>query len=142
MMKRPYWILLASPFLIFGAAHAATPNMKEGLWEVTAQVEEPKGSGAKPTTVRHCMTQKDLQNPQKIVPGGDGECEIRDHKVQGNTVSWAMLCKGKTSLSGTGSITFAETTYTGSSTLAVNRGERTEKMIVRYTGKHVGPCKK
>lgn len=142
MGKYRHWIFILGALFISGTAHSAAPAMKEGLWEVTAQVEEPKGSGAKPTTVRHCMTQKDLQNPQKIVPGGDGECEIRDHKVQGNTVSWAMLCKGKTALSGTGSITFAETTYTGSSTLAVNRGERTEKMIVRYAGKHVGPCKK
>jgi len=126
----------------FTSAHAAAPNMREGLWEVTAQVEGPQASGVKPTTVQHCMTQNDLKNPQKIVPAGNGECEIRDHKVQGNVVSWSMICKGKAPLTGTGSITFGETTYTGNSTLTVTRGDRTEKMVVRYAGKYVGPCRK
>jgi len=121
--------------------YAAAPNMKEGLWEVTARADEPKGGG-KPTTVQHCITYQDLQNPQKIVPGGDGSCEISDHKVQGNVVSWTMVCRGKTPLTGSGSITFGETTYTGSSTLAVDRGDRTETMTVRYAGKYIGPCNK
>ena len=124
-----------------GIAHSAAPDMKEGLWEVTAQVDEPKGRAARPTTVQHCISHKDIQNPQKIVPGGEG-CEITDHKVQGNVVSWAMVCKGKTPMTGSGSITFSDTTYTGHSKLSVNRGGETVHMSVRYNGKHIGPCRK
>jgi hypothetical protein len=135
-------VLISGMLVLSGAAHAAMPNMKEGLWEVTAQVEEPKGRASTPTTVQHCISHKDLQDPQKMIPGGDGGCEIKDHKVQGNVVTWKMTCKGKTPMSGSGSITFAETAYTGSSRLSVKKGDQTLQMAVRYTGKHIGPCTK
>ena len=129
---------------LFDAAHAASPNMKEGLWEVTAQVIEPKGRAAvPPTTVKHCISHKDLQTPEKMVPGGDGDtCEITDHRIEGNVVSWNMACKGKTPMTGSGSITFSETTYNGQSRLSVQRGARAMQMTLRYNGKYVGPCNK
>jgi hypothetical protein len=126
------------------AAYAATPHMKEGLWEVTAQVEETKGRAATPATkVQHCVSPQDLQDPQKMIPGGDGGgCEIKDHKVQGNAVTWNMACHGKTPMTGSGSITFGETAYAGSSRLSVKKGDQTLHVTVRYTGRYIGPCNK
>jgi len=127
-------VLLALP-----AAGAAAPNMREGLWEVSAAAA---GGKVPPTTVQHCMTQKDMQNPQKFVSGGEGTgCEIKDHKTQGNVVTWDMVCTGKTPMTGSGTITFAETSYTGHSTLSVMRGDKAVPMTIRYTGKYLGPCK-
>lgn len=143
MNKLPLCIVFAALF-ISGVARAAAPNVKEGLWEVTARVEEPKDrASTRPTTVQHCITEKDLQNPQKIVPGGDaGSCEIKDQKTQGNVVSWTIACNGKTPMTGSGSITFSGMTYTGQSTLKVNRSDGAVNVTVRYDGKYVGPCKK
>ena len=143
MNKLPFCIVIAA-LLISGLAHAAAPNVKEGLWEVTARVDEPNDrASTRPTKVQHFITQKDLQNPQKIVPGGDGgSCEVKDQKTQGNVLSWTMACNGKTPMTGSGSITFSGTTYTGQSTLTVNRGEGAVNVTVRYDGKYVGPCKK
>jgi hypothetical protein len=136
---RAFIAFVASP-LIVAAAQAAAPNMREGLWEVSAMVE---GRNTPPTSVQHCMTQKDMQNPQKIVPGGEGTgCEIKDHQIQGNVVSWNMVCTGKTPMTGSGSITFSETSYTGRSTLTVQRAEKPAQVAVRYTGKYLGLCNK
>lgn len=102
-----------------------------------------EGRTTPPTSVQHCISHKDMQDPQKMIPGGEGTgCEIKDHKVQGNVVSWNMACTGKTPMTGSGSITFAETSYTGRSTLSVNRGDKPVQMAVRYNGKYLGPCKK
>lgn len=121
-------------------AAGAASTMREGLWEVSAAVE---GRKTPPTTVQHCMTKKDMDDPQKFVPGGEGAgCEIKDHKTQGNVVTWSMACTGKTPMTGSGSITFAETMYTGRSTLSVTRGDKPVQMTIRYNGKYLGPCRK
>ena len=45
-------------------------------------------------------------------------------------------------MTGSGSITFGETTYTGQSRLSVKQGNRTADMTVHYSGTYIGPCKK
>ena len=136
---KPLFFAMLSAFA--GGLHAATPNMKEGLWEVTAHVAGD--AATKPTTLQHCISHKDLQSPGKIAPGGaGGACEIKDHRIQGDVVSWAMSCNGRTPMTGSGSITFGETTYTGQSRLSVKQGSRTADMTVHYSGKYIGPCKK
>jgi hypothetical protein len=133
-------ILIVCALLLAGQAGAAAPTMREGLWEVSAAVE---GHKAPPTTVQHCMTKKDMENPAKFVSGGEGTgCEIKDHKTQSNVVTWNMACTGKTPMTGSGSITFAETSYTGRSTLTVTRGDKPVQMTIRYNGKYLGPCRK
>lgn len=140
MTKANSTVLLIGLLLAAPATYPAAPSMREGLWEVSATVA---GGKVPPTTVQHCMTQKDMQNPQKFVSGGEGTgCEIKDHKTQGNVVTWNMVCTGKTPMTGSGAITFAETSYTGHSTLSVMRGDKTVPMTIRYTGKYLGPCKK
>lgn len=136
-------VVVVAATLALGAAHAAMPNMKEGLWEVTAKIQEPKGLGSSPpTTVQHCVSHKELQDPQSIIPGGGSGCEIKDHKVQGSTVTWTMTCSGKNPMTGSGSITFGETSYAGSSRLSVKKKDQTVQMTVRYNGRYIGPCKK
>ena len=133
-------VLFVGLLLTLPAAGVAASAMREGLWEVSAAVE---GRKAPPTTVQHCMTKQDIENPQKFVPGGEGGgCEIKDHKTQGNVVTWNMACTGKTPMTGSGSITFGETSYTGRSTLSVTRGGKPVQMTIRYTGKYLGPCRK
>ncbi|MGQ0749218.1 MAG: DUF3617 domain-containing protein [Betaproteobacteria bacterium] len=133
-------VLFIGLLIASSATCAAAPSVREGLWEVSAAVE---GRKTPPTTVQHCMTQKDMQDPQKFVSGGEGTgCEIKDHKTQDNVVTWSMVCTGKTPMTGTGSITFAETSYTGRSTLSVSRGDKPVQLTIRYNGRYLGPCKK
>ena len=140
MNKTQLVVFFIGSILFSPAANAAAPNMREGLWEVTAVVE---GRSSPPTSLKHCITHNDTHDIPKIISGGEGTgCEVKDHKTQGNVVSWNMACTGKTKMTGSGSITFSETSYTGRSTLSVNRDGKIVPMTLLYNGKYLGPCKK
>jgi uncharacterized protein DUF3617 len=141
LMNKMQWTVFSIVSILFvSAGHTAAPNMREGLWEVTAVVE---GRSSPPTSLMHCISHKDTHDIPKMISGGEGAgCEVRDHKTQGNVVSWNMACTGKTKMTGSGSITFSETSHTGRSTLSVNRDGKIVPMTVLYTGKYLGPCKK
>ena len=128
------------------AAHAAAPNMKEGLWEITVKMDMPgMPVSAPPQVVQQCVTRKDMENPQKMAPGNDpnsGRCETSDYKLQGNTATWKMACKGENAMTGTGSMTFSGTSYTGTNKMAMKQGDQTMNVTMNYAGKHLGPCKK
>jgi hypothetical protein len=138
---------LMAAALLAGTAHAAGPNMKEGQWEITTKMEMPgMPAGMKPQVMQHCVTRKDLDDPRKTTPGGadpkDKRCEMTDYKLQGNTATWKMACKGENPMTGSGSITYSGTSYTGTNTMTMGRGGKPQTMTMQYSGKHLGDCKK
>jgi hypothetical protein len=143
-MRKATLVTLALATLA-GPAGAAAPNMKEGLWEITTRTEMagmPTG-GIKPVVMTQCVTKKDLEDPRKTAPGGDdARCQVTDHKVQGNAASWNMACKGEGNMTGSGTITYSGTSYTGSSKMTMTHGGKPQTMTVNYSGKHLGECKK
>ena len=131
---------------VAGVTHAATPNMKEGLWEITAKMEMAgMPAGAPAHVMQQCLTQKDIEDPQKMAPGNDprgSRCDITDYKLQGNTATWKMACQGEAAMTGNGSMTFNGTSYAGVNKMSMQQGNQTMNMTMNYTGKHLGPCKK
>ena len=125
--------------------HAAAPNMKEGLWEITTKTEMAgMPGGMKPMTVKQCITKKDLEDPRKTTPGADAKdnrCQVTDHKVQGNTATWNMACKGEGAMSGSGSVTYSGTAYTGVNKMKMKHGGQDHAVTIHYTGRHLGDCK-
>lgn len=100
-----------------GAAMAAQPNIKDGLWEIPMKMEMDgmPGGGRPPQTMQHCVTPKDVQDPAAMNRSMDksSRCEVTEHKMQGNTASWKMTCKGENMTStGTGTATYSGTSYT------------------------------
>lgn len=146
-MSLPKFLAVAiGTFAVAGAALAATPNMKEGLWEITVKMDVAgMPAGMPPTITQQCVTQKDIENPQKMAMGNDpnsSRCETSDYKLQGNTATWKMACKGEAAMTGTGSMTFSGTSYTGANRMAMQQGNQTMNMTMNYAGKYLGPCKK
>jgi len=128
-------------------AHAASPNMKEGLWEISMKMEMPgMPAGMKPQVVQQCVTKKDMEDPRKTTPGGvdpkDSRCQISDYKLQGNTATWNMACKGENAMTGSGSITYSGTSYSGTNKMTMTRGGKPQTMTMHYAAKHLGDCKK
>lgn len=123
------------------AVALAVPNMEEGNWEVTTKMEMVGMPMAMPPiTVNHCMTKKD---DVPDMSQRDQRCTIKDHKVQGSTVSWKIQCEGKEgNMEGAGSITYAGKTYTGNMQMKVSMGGG-DAMTMNYQmqGKHTGACK-
>ena len=132
---------------VAATAHAAAPNMREGMWEITVKMDMPgMPAGAPPQTMQQCLSQKDFENPQKMAPGNDpkssSRCETTDYKLQGNTATWKMACKGENAMTGTGSMTFSGASYAGTNKMSMKHGDQTMNMTMNYAGRHLGPCKK
>ncbi|HMK59833.1 MAG TPA: DUF3617 family protein [Dissulfurispiraceae bacterium] len=122
--------------VLYAQAAFGAPNMQDGLWEVTTTVEM-KGMPAgmmKPMTHTTCITRKDSvpAKPPK------SDCKMSDMNSSGNTVSWTITCPESISKS---TITYAGTTFEGTTETSGNRGGEKMHMKSRMKGKRIGPCK-
>jgi len=110
-------------------------NMQEGKWEITTtfDMEGMPAGMMKPQTFTTCLSQKDYVPKDKE----QKDCTMQDVKVDGNTVSWSVVCKDS---SGKGRVTYAGSTFDGViETVMKERGkEMNAKMTMK--GKHIGPC--
>ena len=124
------------------AAPTATPsqgalNMEEGQWEITTSFEMPgmPAGMAKPHTATVCLSKQDYvpKQPEQT------DCTMQDTKVDGNTVSWSVICKDSTAK---GRVTYAGSTFDGViETVSKQEGQdMTAKMTMK--GKRLGPCPK
>jgi hypothetical protein len=155
MMKRCSGLIMAMGILVFAlvmagcsqkqeapapaAKSAQGPlNMQEGQWEITTSFEMPgmPAGMAKPHIVTTCLSRKDYV-PQDTKQQTD--CTMKDTKVEGNTVTWSVVCKDSTAR---GRVTYAGTTYDGvvDTTMKQDGKEMTTKMTMK--GKYLGPCPK
>lgn len=122
---------------------AAAPNMKDGLWEITMKMEMAGLPQARPPQVmQHCITKKDLEDPAAM-PGNsprDGRCKMTDHKMQGNTATWNVVCEDGTT--GSGSATYSGTSYTSTNKITSKHGGQTQTITMLNNGRRLGDCKK
>ena len=131
-MKRGIWVIGALLFLFSASFSFSSPNMEDGLWEITSTVNTP-GMPSRSFTHTTCLT-KEKAVPQTAESG----CTIKDLKTQGNTVTWTVVCKEATS---TGKVTYAGTTMDGVVETTVKTGGQTMTMKSLIKGKRIGPCK-
>ena len=118
--------------------------MQPGLWEINMKMEMAgmPGGGMPQTTMRQCIRPTDIEDARRTIPqNNDSKCEMKDYKMQGNTASWRMECKGPNAMSGTGNITYSGASYTGTTKLAMKQGGQMINMTQVYSGKRVGDCK-
>jgi hypothetical protein len=131
-------VVAASLVALALPAFAAGPQ-KPGKWQITVQMEMP-GMPVQmpPTTQTICLTEDDVNNPQKSLPSDPkSDCKVSDYKIEGNTITWTVSCPKQQAL-GSGKITFAGDTYTGAMKLMVHEHE----MSMKYNGKWLGSCEK
>ncbi len=135
--------VLATALLVSHAHGAAAPNMKDGLWEITMKMEMAGMPQAMPPQVmQQCITKKDLQDPAKATPGSthDGRCKMTDHKMQGNTATWNVVCTDGTT--GSGTATYSSTSYTSANKITSQQGGQAHAMTIHHNGRYLGDCKK
>ena len=70
--------------------------------------------------------------------------DTKKHTVTANDVAWTASCEGKSSSStGTGTVTYADKTFSGSSEATVKiKGGTDIKISMKITGKYLGACPK
>lgn len=118
------------------AAAAPSVNLQDGEWEITMKVEMPgmPAEAMMPHTIKTCLT-RDNYVPETNQQQSD--CTVENQKIDGNTVSWTVVCKETTSK---GTITYAGDSMEGlmESTTKVEGKAINTKMTM--SGKRVGPC--
>jgi hypothetical protein len=125
-----------------GIALAQVP-LREGNWEVTAQVEMA-GMPMKMPDIKdvRCLTRDQLKDPSSAVPSAspdaNNDCKVSDYKATGNKASGKMVCTVPMPISGAGEITYAGDNYDGSLIMSTGAGDITTK----FKGKRLGDCTK
>ncbi len=126
-------------FLVAGCSSG--PDMKEGKWSITTEVSMT-GLPMKVPAMSHeqCLTKKDMI-PQEGQQGNQN-CTVKDQKINGNTVTWKVICKGGNGESTSdGTITYKGESFTGTINVVMTGGPMTMKASNTLTGKYLGPCK-
>jgi hypothetical protein len=127
-------------------AHAATLDIREGLWEITVKMEMTgMPAGVPAQALQRCLTRKDVDDPRNLTPaaGGSAErCQFSDYTLQGNTATWSWTCAGEGAMTGSSTITFSQTSYRGTSRMAMKHTGPVKSMVMHYTGRRLGDCAK
>ncbi len=137
-------VIVAVPLILFISFVSASAQMKEGLWEITTKAEM-KGMPAQmpATTMKTCVSKEDMV-PKPAAQGTGQECKMKEQKVVGDTVTYAMECRGKdgSTTEVNGKMTYKGNTFDGSSNTVVKTNGQTMRMSGKMTGKYLGPCTK
>lgn len=134
-MRKTVFALLA--VLLVPAGTFAADTIREGLWEVTTQVEMPGMPMKMPATVmKHCYTKNDVSDQKKII-SRDKNCVVTDLKTSANKVTWKMTCTGENAATMTGETVFGDNSY--NSVMKMN--SHGQKMTMKVKGKRLGNCK-
>lgn len=139
-MKKSLIIFIVFISMLWTAS--ALAELKEGLWEITTQVEM-KGvpHSIPPATVRQCITKSNPvpQNKDKNI-----DCKTLNLKTSGDTVSYTVECKGSgQEVQTSGTTTYTDKSMNGTSTTSVKmKGQPEMKMTSKIKGKYIGPCPK
>jgi hypothetical protein len=116
--------------------HAGSgPDLNEGMWEITVDVEIP-GMPMKmpPSTYTQCL-KKDRAVPNDEKPGQ--ACVTKDVTTKGNTVTWTMTCTNPGGqMTGKGMVTYHKDKMDGSMTL---EGQGMQ-MVSHFKGHRIGAC--
>ena len=135
-LRKPASTLAA---LCLAGAASAAPDVQPGLWETTVTTEMPGMPMAiPPMTTRSCIQDTDLV-PDTRQPGQ--ECELIEHSVEGNRVSWQIRCSSEgTIIIGNGELTYAGDTYTGEVRMNMQQGGQSMQMTQSLQGRRIGEC--
>jgi hypothetical protein len=129
-----------------GTANAAGPDLKEGKWNVSYQMEVSGMPFQMPPikSEKTMCLDKDNFIPDNSQPGQD--CKISDQKVNGNVVTWTMSCRAQDKvIEGQGKITYKGTHYDGVMNAQLLSTEASGSAVsYKYSmqGQRVGACSK
>ena len=123
--------------LLMPVVSLAAEAMRDGLWQMTTEMEMP-GMPMKmpPTVMKHCYTKSDVADQKKII-SSDKNCAVTDLKTSGNKVSWKMKCTGENAATMTGETVFGSDSYTS----VMKMKSQGQDMTMKIKGKRLGNCK-
>ncbi len=142
-MKKNMVIVLAL-LASFACATMALAEMKEGFWDIKTTMEMPGMPIKMPaTTTRTCIRKDDMIPKPSAQKGQEQECKVKEQKITGDTITYAMECTGKGGMTTeiAGEMTYKGDAMEGTSTMKV-KGPTPMEMSTKVSGKYIGPCTK
>jgi hypothetical protein len=135
IMKKAITALLC--ILFVPAVASAANSIRDGLWEISSQVEMP-GMPMKipPTVMKHCYSKDDVKDQKKVI-AREKNCSVTDLKTSGNKVNWTMKCTGKNAATMTGETVFGSDSYTS----VMHMKAEGHNMTTKVKGKRLGDCR-
>ena len=140
-MRITTWMLMIAALLLLSATGVCA-QIKDGLWEMTSQIQmQGMPHQMPPATFRQCITKEDpvVKNQDK-----NHDCKTTRLKISGNTVSYAIDCQTpEGTMSSEGKSTYTGSTMEGEATTRFKmKGQPAMQMKSRIKGKYIGPCPK
>ncbi len=137
MFKRTMSVVVT---LALSVSVSFAQGIEKGLWEITTETTM-EGAPVKipPMTTQSCVT-SDKYIPNE--PEKNTNCKMIYSKLEGNTVSWKVICKEKGStVESTGKMTYGGKTFTGVMDTVMDEGGEKIKTKMNMKGRYMGPCK-
>jgi len=144
-MQKGFWVFLCTMAVLglmvaAASVSAAGPNIQEGKWQITTKVDMPGMPADMPQqtfTHTECLTKDDYVPRGSQTSGSGGDCEIRDVRRDGNTVTWTMHCNtGQGEMNGKGSITYNGDSFEGTIESVMSGMQMTQHL----NGQRIGDC--
>ncbi len=121
-------------------AGAEGPDVREGMWEITSQMEMPgMPMAVPPVTFKQCFTKQSMK-PENILRNNN--CTMQKMDVRSNSVSWQMSCQQQgMQMTGTGNIDYRHTAFSGNFVMKMSGANQSPmQMNSKLTGRYIGPC--
>ena len=137
-MTAKIFMLITAVFVFSACSGNSAPDFKEGKWSIETHTEMegmPMPMEMAPVTIEQCMTAEDRVPAQRNQDGS--QCEVVDQKIDGSTVSWNVVCSTS---KGSGSITYSDESFEGTSYFESASPMGTIKMKSTMKGRYIGPC--
>ncbi len=121
-------------------AFAQTPDIQEGLWEVSTEVNIP-GMPIKMSavTMQQCFTKQNMQ-PENILQKNN--CQMDTMDIQDNLARWTMSCEQEGMImQGSGNIQYQKTSFSGVFDMTMSgAAQGAMTMQTKLTGRYIGKC--
>ena len=135
--------LLALAAALASPAAPALAAMQPGLWELSMTVTVD----GKPQTVpaaRECVSQKDIDDGEKVLPRPDGECKLSNVRRTPDRATYDLACtKDELITRGRAEIAFAAESYEGKVNVTVlDRNNLGVPIAMTLAARRVSSCEK
>jgi len=119
---------------------AQTPDIQEGLWEITSQVSMAAMPVNIPAlTIQQCFTQQSM-SPENILQ--QNNCQMHDMNMQSHQVRWSMNCEQQgMTMQGIGKIDYQRTSFSGTFNMTMSGSPQgAMAMQTKISGRYLGKC--
>jgi len=142
---RSKWLLVLAAVMVAALGGKAVAggqvDMKPGKWEITSSMQMPgmpSGMQAMSFTHIQCL-RSDEPVPEDPNPTQQGNCRTQDMRIEGDTVTWKMVCDSEAGkITSSGRITYQGTSFEGEVQTRIP-GQNME-VTNQLQGRWVGPC--